>query len=248
MGRALSSFDRFIIGVIVGATAVTHYTIPYNLASRTNVLVVSLSGALFPRFSAVDKEEQARLADQAVKVLLVVLTPVIISGVLLMEPFLHWWISAEFAKQSATVGEVIALGLWANGLANIPFAQLQAQGKPDVVAKCHLAELLPYLFFLVIALKHWGVVGAACVWSLRVSADAVLLFYFSDYKFLTSVHVWPVAMLSITAFSVFMFPVQAPERWFAGFAVLVVCVFWSWRNAPQSLKRMIRLPAFTIQP
>ena len=59
---------------------------------------------------------------------------------------------------------------------HLPFAMLQGAGRTDVIAKIHLFELLPYMAGLWWALSHYGAVGAAVLWSLRVSVDAGLLF------------------------------------------------------------------------
>ena len=76
-------------------------------------------------------------------------------------------------------GQVILLGFWVNGFAKIPYAQLQARGRPDLVAKCHLAEALPYFGLLYLGLNALGLVGAAVAFSLRVLLDFGLLASFS---------------------------------------------------------------------
>jgi hypothetical protein len=53
---------------------------------------------------------------------------------------------------------------------------LQGAGRTDVIAKIHMFELLPYMAGLWWALSHYGAVGAAVLWSLRVSVDTGLLF------------------------------------------------------------------------
>ena len=42
--------DRFIIGALLGAKAVSYYTVPFQLADRTGIIPFALSSALFPRF------------------------------------------------------------------------------------------------------------------------------------------------------------------------------------------------------
>jgi hypothetical protein len=43
-------------------------------------------------------------------------------------------------------------------------------------------ELMPFLIVLYFAISQWGVIGAAIAWTLRVVADAVLLFYAAGIK------------------------------------------------------------------
>lgn len=237
----LTTLDRFLIGSIAGAKALTYYTVPFNLASRVIVLPGSLSDTLFPRFSATSKEERHRLMDEAVRALSVILTPLIIAGILIMEPFLTWWVGSEVAGNSAHVGEIIALGLWFNGLAYIPYARLQAQGRPDLVAKCHIAELFPYLVILALALHAWGVVGAALAWSLRVTVDAMLLFWMAgDAIRGFMAHLPPLLLLGIAAAAVFAFPFGSVSRWAVGASTLLGSLAWAWLAAPESVKRLVR--------
>jgi O-antigen/teichoic acid export membrane protein len=236
----LTTLDRFLIGSIVGAKGVTYYTVPYNLASRVNVLPGSLSDTLFPRFSATSDEERHHLMDKAVRSLSVILTPLIIAGILIMEPFLKWWVGADVTRDAAFVGEIIALGVWFNGLAYIPFARLQAQGRPDLVAKCHLAEIIPYLAFLFLALRAWGVIGAAVAWSLRVFADAILLFWIGGVapRYFKA-HLIPLVLLGMAAAAVFAFPLGSVSRWAVGGGTLLGSLVWAWWKAPDSVKGIV---------
>jgi O-antigen/teichoic acid export membrane protein len=158
-----------------------------------------------------------------------------------MEPFLNWWVGPEMAKNSASVGELIALGLWFNGLAYIPASRLQAQGRPDLLAKCHLAEVVPYLTVLAIALHAWGAVGAAVAWSLRAMVDAIVLFSLDGG--LSRVFVpclAPLLLLAAQAASVFGFPPGSTNRWVFGGSALVGSLVWAWLAAPSSVLNFIK--------
>lgn len=236
----LDTLDRFLIGSIAGAKAVAYYTVPFSLLSRVSALPWSLSNVLFPKFSVTSGEERDQLTDEAIRALSVILTPLIIVGILLMEPFLAWWVGPELARNSSTVGEIIAFGVWFNALAYIPYARLQAQGRPDLVAKCQLAELLPYLGLLAVALYAWGVRGAAAAWSMRVIVDAALLFWMGglvsrDLK----VYLLPILLLGATMGAVLGFPLQSVFRWVAGAGSLLGSLAWAWWASPESVKKLI---------
>jgi O-antigen/teichoic acid export membrane protein len=231
----LSTFDRVIIGAVAGVGAVTHYTVPFSLASRISILPGSMSSALFPRFSALDDERRDVLFGTAVRALAVLITPLAVGGMLIMEPFLAWWVGAGFAAKAAPVGEILTIGLWANCLAYLPFGKLQGQGRPDLVAKFHLAELLPYLAVLWLALEWNGAIGAAIAWSLRVWADAALLFWASRFR--------QVAMLAggaVALAAAGVMVVLTSGREWHGFAArsafILVVVGWAWWKAPAEFK------------
>jgi O-antigen/teichoic acid export membrane protein len=174
------------------------------------------------------------------------MTPVIIVGLFLMQPFLGWWIDTEFAAEAAFVGQIILLGLWANSLAIIPYVTLQAQGRPDLVAKAHLVEVLPYLAMLYIGLTHWGVAGAAWAWSLRVSLDALLLFILNGTaRGLGKLFIMPMVLLSSAACSLWL--AGSPTiSLTAGLLTLAVCLLWCWRSLPATLSARLTkvLPKF----
>lgn len=175
VGPMMVILDRFIIGAMVGAKAVAFYTIPFQLAERITIIPTALSSALFPLFAAVSREEEQRLAQQGLRTLVVVMTPMVVIGIIYIEPFIAWWISPEFAHQSSLVGQILLIGFWVNSFAKLPSAQLQARGRPDLVAKCHVGELLPYFGLLYLGLTSYGIVGAAAAFFLRVSLDFLLL-------------------------------------------------------------------------
>ncbi|MFD2021283.1 polysaccharide biosynthesis C-terminal domain-containing protein [Pseudocitrobacter faecalis] len=61
----------------------------------------------------------------------------------------------------------------------MPFASIQAAGKAKVTATLHMVELIPYLILLFVFVKHYGIVGAAFVWALRMIVDSFILMYLS---------------------------------------------------------------------
>lgn len=176
IGPMLVSLDRVLIGSQIGPSAVAHYTVPYNLVTKLWVVPSSLSRVLFPRFSLLDWEECARLARQAVLSLAAITLPLVLVATILMRPFLSLWVGSEFAKASASVGEILLIGVWINNLAWIPMTMLQGQGRPEVVAKFHAIELLPFVIALWIGIGIAGLQGAAWAWVVRVTVDAVLMF------------------------------------------------------------------------
>lgn len=173
----LSTIDRLLIGALLGARAVAYYAVPANLVNRIQIVPGALERALFPRFSKVDAAESSRIRIESLKTLAAITTPLIVAALLAIRPFLYLWIGPRLSSAAAPVGEILLAGMWVNGLAYLPFAQLQAQGRPAVVAKFHLMEVLPFLVLLWLGVRYFGIIGAATAWTLRVWADAYLLFW-----------------------------------------------------------------------
>ena len=176
VGPLLSALDRVLIGALAGARAVTHYTVPFGVVSQLTVIPGSLTAALFPRFSdGRPQAEQDALQARGMRAVAAAVTPLVVAGLFLVEPGLRVWLGDAFAERAAAVGLLLLPGVWANCLAYVPFSRLQGEGRPDLVAKAHAAELVPYLGVLWVALQSYGVAGAAAAWSLRTAADLAVL-------------------------------------------------------------------------
>ena len=171
----LQSIDQMVIGSLLGVASVTYYAIPMNLVIRSQLFASALSRTLFPRMSRLEEAESRLLSERALVTLAFGYAAICAPAIVVIKPFLALWIGPAFGEAGGRVAEVLMLGTWINGLALIPYNLLQAQGRPDVVAKLHLLEALPYLAVLFLLTSHYGVVGAAVAWSMRVALDAGLL-------------------------------------------------------------------------
>jgi O-antigen/teichoic acid export membrane protein len=131
---------------------------------------------LFPRFSAQRSSAALETANRFVLALAGILTTIVVIAILGTGPFFRLWIGAEAAARSTRAGELMLLGVWIRSLSWIPYALLQAQGRPNLTAKLHVVELLPFVGLLWVGSRFGGVAGAAAVWCVRVAADAAFLF------------------------------------------------------------------------
>jgi len=233
----LTAMDQMLIGSILSADAVAYYSVPFNLVSRISVVPGSLSLSLFPKLSRGSTEDGRRLASEAVVGLAAVMTPLVVIGITVMPIFLKIWVGAAFAAHAAPVGMILLVGMWVNGLSYIPYVHLQANNRPDLIAKFHAIEVVPYLVLLWISLHYFGLVGAAGAWTLRVAVDALLLFGVAGHLDDRWYRVLPGGVIVAIA------PFCAPAEWSpsVGFAcaLLAVAVLWSWTVAP-SLRSIVK--------
>jgi len=171
--------DRFVIGAIISVTAVAYYATPYEFVSKLLLIPGALTSVLFPAFStsfAQEPSNATKLFERGTKFAFLALFPFALVTVALAPQGLSAWLGAEFAKNSAPVLQWLTAGVLMNGLAQVPFAQVQAAGRPDLTAKLHLLELPVYLILLWFLVTNFGIMGAAIAWTARVTLDCVLLF------------------------------------------------------------------------
>lgn len=233
VGPLLTVFDRFLIGAKVGMVAVTAYTVPYNLVMRLSILPGSLQTALFPRFAMVDPAEAQTLAARAVLSIGAIMTPIVVMGLLLIKPFLILWVGAALAEKAAPVGQILLVGIWINTLAIIPFTYLQGRGRPDLPAKFHVLELLPYVAILWVLIDRLGVPGAAWAWDLRVLADTLLLFWAT--RTTSGLSRTMAGILPIAGAFVVAFEMPYDSALYVGISVLLAgaSIGWSIASIPQ---------------
>lgn len=170
--------DRFTIGAVLSAAAVSAYVIPYELVVQSLVLVGAVSATVFPAFSRMIASQPEllhayfklwlrRIAGLmlCVAVLLALMLPVI----------LPLWLGDKATPDMALIGQILCVGVFANALAAMYYALIQAHGRADVTAKFHLIELPVFLILLFALIHLFGPAGAAMAWSGRMLLDLLLL-------------------------------------------------------------------------
>jgi O-antigen/teichoic acid export membrane protein len=238
----MSMLDRFAISALMGARFVTYYSVPFQLGQRSAVIPGALASAVLPRLSVANDQEAKRLNNLAISSLAVVMTPVMLAGMLLIEPFIGWWLSPEFAQHAALLSKLLMFGFWVNAFAFIPFVHMQASGRPDVVAKCHLGEVLPYLLGLYIGLHYFGLTGAAAAYTLRTVADCLILMYLSDnLKQHARLLVIPLIMIVASLITAIAFPPSSLLWLVASVGMVTASLLWSFKNMPDEMRVFLNM-------
>ena len=171
--------DRFLIGAMVSMAAVAYYATPFEVVTKLLIIPGALMGVMFPAFSAAfvkDRPRAGRLFKRANNYIFIALFPVILMIVTLAPEGLAIWLGSEFAGNSTVVLQLLAVGVFMNSHAQVPFGMVQGAGRPDLTAKLHLIELVFYLPILWMLVDAYGIVGAAIAWVARMAVDTLFLF------------------------------------------------------------------------
>lgn len=180
VGPILVYVERFLIGSLLSLAALAFYSVPYEMMTRFTIIPTSLTMTLFPAFSALkgvqNRQRLATVFARSVKYVLLTLGPTVLVISLFAEVILRLWLGTDFARESTTVLQVLAIGVLINSLAYIPFSLLQGVGRPDLPAKFHLLEMPFYIAMAWLLVSQLGIAGAALAWTIRVTLDALLLF------------------------------------------------------------------------
>lgn len=178
IGPLMLYSDRFLIGSLLSVTAVTYYATPYEVLSKLQLTTMAIMGVMFPALTILVSVKSERLHivyNRMVKVLWNSMLPSTLFFFLFAPELLQLWLGDEFRVQSTELVRWLSLGWLINVLAQGPFVILQSHGRPDLIAKSHLAELIPYGLLLWLLVTHYGINGAAIAWVIRVCFDTVIL-------------------------------------------------------------------------
>jgi O-antigen/teichoic acid export membrane protein len=172
--------ERFVLSGLRGPVALAYYSAPQELMLKLHLLPAAVTGGLFPAFSglsargdAAELLRQVRRGARIIALLLAVPAAVLVATA---EPLLTVWLGSDYGVRSSGVMRLLGLAVFLNGLAYLPFVLAEGTGRPDLVAKYHLAELLPYSAALWLLTHHYGIMGTAVALTLRMTFMAPLLY------------------------------------------------------------------------
>jgi len=179
VGTILASADRFVIASLISVAAVSYFSVPYDVVTRVWILPGALIATLLPALSALraqtDDERLAFMYQRSLAALSLIVLPICVGLILIAPIGLTVWLGGEFASHSVSIFQIFGVGVFFGAVAHIPFAFLQATGRPDLVGKLHLLEVVPYVATMALMSWLFGLVGTAAAWTLRASVDAGLL-------------------------------------------------------------------------
>ncbi len=198
----LTSVDQLLIGSTLGATAVAYYAVSMSLVTRGQLFATALARTLFPRFSRLSPREAMILAGKGILSLGYGFGAICGPAIIIGGPFMTLWMGADFASHATPVIELLLIGAWINGIAFIPYTLLHGQGRPDLVAKLHALECLPFIIVLWFLLHRYGLYGAAIAWDGRVTIDAALLLKVARFPVNHLLRLIPASVLILASYGV----------------------------------------------
>jgi O-antigen/teichoic acid export membrane protein len=208
------------------------------------MIPASLMTTVYPACSALGTEKMRGLQtlySRSIKYIFCALAPVSLILVLFARPIIAAWLGPVFLEKSAVPLQLLAIGVFINCFAHVPYCFLQALGRPDVAAKLFMCEAVPYGLLLWWMIVRHGIAGAAAAWSIRVAIEVVLLLWLARRVFsLSTIQVLDrrmrtaVGALCVTGTAIYathfllrnaiVEDVGVCAVWLGGFALTV----WNW--------------------
>nr|WP_277925995.1 flippase [Sphingomonas sp. JXJ CY 53] len=168
--------DRYVLAYARGSTIVAFYAAPSELVMKLLVLPVAVTRGLYPRLVASHAIGEEGSDTRHAYLLIAATCVPVAAGLALLAPFiLHFWLGPVYAANSTGVVRVLAFGFLFSAFAQVPFTQLYAKGRPELIAMIHTGELLIFIPTAYLASLHFGPIGCAAAWTLRNLIDLLIL-------------------------------------------------------------------------
>lgn len=177
----MSYFDRFILANRMGSDVVGFYTGPSEAIARIGIFPSAIARTIFPMLSS-NQMDSFKIKKISYVLIIISVVPFALFFAGFAEEILSLWLGDSFALKSSSVFQILILGLVFNSVAQVPFASIQASGNSKATALLHLIECLPYLVLLWWLIAHYGIVGAAWAWTIRMFIDMILLIIIDNIK------------------------------------------------------------------
>lgn len=180
VGPLLLYLGRILIAVLISVEAVAYFVTPYEVIIKLLIIPGVVVSVLFPVFTQlfqVERNEVRLLYRKALLSVFAVMLPLTVVIFLFAEDGLAWWVNREFSENGYIVAQFLVVGVFINSFGYLSQALIQSYGRPDITAKLHLVELVLYIPYLWWLTQHYGIIGAAIAWTIRVAISTTTLFY-----------------------------------------------------------------------
>jgi O-antigen/teichoic acid export membrane protein len=173
MGSALfSTADRLLIGSLLGATSLSHYSVCIQLTQQIQSIPAAAAQVLFPTISNRMSAGQD-FWPLATRGSLLVFAAAVVAGLLVIifaHPLLLAWLGPEFADQDTFLLRLLAVSFMILAANVGPHFVLYGLGRSGIVAVVNLGAGLLALALAWITIPHWGILGGG---SARLAYAAV---------------------------------------------------------------------------
>ncbi len=184
IGPIILYSDRFFIGSMISAAAITFYVTPYEIATKLMLIPSALVGVLFPVFSAGfinNPELSKKLLLRGIKFICLIVFPAVFLMVIFSYEGIEIWLGEGFAQKSSIILKFLSIGILMNSFSLVPNNFFQGIGKPHIPTIINLIELPIYLATMWLSIKYYSLNGAAAAYMSLAFIDTTIM-YIVAYK------------------------------------------------------------------
>lgn len=169
--------EKLVIGAVESAADFTYYTVPATAAVRLTVVATAFSVVMVPRLASLaaagKSEDAGSLANRVTRLTVVMMILLLAPLIALTPELLTLWVGPDFAERAGLSTRIVLVALFANIAVSPAHSALRALGRPMVLSALYAAELVLHVGVVYLAVRAWGLPGAAFAWGVRAVLDAV---------------------------------------------------------------------------
>lgn len=165
IARFNQQIDRTVIGLFLGASTLTFYTVPLQISDRIPMLMTSLTTALYPLSSeALGNENLVELQQlylRAVRLLIwlsAFLATLVVAGA---QDLLLLWVGPEFATRSWFVLTMLAIAAVWRTPSTVAYQVYNGLGRADMGIRLALLYCFVLTAAILLLTSRWGINGTA---------------------------------------------------------------------------------------
>jgi O-antigen/teichoic acid export membrane protein len=196
--------DRLAVATMFPIAASGWYGSAAEVATKQWLFTAALQPVLFSALSAAIKPapmRAAELMERASRITLLALLPAVVLLVAFAEPALRWWIGPAYAPDAGSVLRWLAIAVYVNALAQVPYAALQGGVDARGPALLHMIELPIYIALLAWLGTTVGVRGIAIAWFVRMLVDGAAMWWMLHRRFDAGrARLWRIGQLAAGCF------------------------------------------------
>jgi O-antigen/teichoic acid export membrane protein len=181
----LGQLDRWFIGSLISAAAVTSYIVPFDLIGQSLTIVGAVTTVAFPNItSRIQNDRVSALVEfRQLLFIMVALMSVVTGAIYGLLPYvMPLWLGTDFPKIGVEVGQILALGLVPYTAGTLYVVLIHANHRVDINAKSHIIQAVIFLPIIYYSILYFGIIGAAWCWVSRIIFDSIITIMWFNYK------------------------------------------------------------------
>ncbi len=175
----LVNSEKLILTKVTSVRVLAYYAVAFTFANMATMFSGAMSQSLVPAFSQLltpeKKDHLNNLYSRALRLNVIGLLPLLFISAIAAKPFFTFWAGEDFGRESTLPFYVLLFGLFFHLSSYVSGSLIISCGRTDIIAKLFWAELVPFLALTGVLTMHYGAVGAAVAWSVRVVVESFLM-------------------------------------------------------------------------
>jgi len=157
--------DRVILGIFLGMTHITYYSIPVTLCNRLFGMTFRLGSVIYPAVSQLnvqgDADNLQRIYLSASRYITAINSFLLLLIIVYGQDLLNLWVGSEFVEEGYPILVIATLAMMIDSMTNLPSLMNNAIGHPKITGYFAVARAIIGVILLTVGTIWWGIIGTA---------------------------------------------------------------------------------------